>query len=519
MKIKCTVRRRAEGLLLVALSLPLLMAQGCPPPAETPITADAGPDQSVQGGQTVTLDASGSTDDDPLTFAWTQTAGTSVTLNNADGAQATFTAPNVSETLTFQVTVSDGDEQDSDTVNIIVTSQALNQAPTANAGADQTVDAGAAVTMDGSASSDPDGDTLTFNWTQTSGTTVTLFGATTAQPTFVAPSTADTLVFQLTVSDATQSATDTVTVEVQSTPKLFVSNFGGNVVAYEVNSAADINGNLAPDANLGGVQTQLNQTTDVVIDSQGALLVSNVGMGAPSILVFENADQLSPINGNVTPQRNVSGGNTQLNVPESLAFNSDNDNLYVSDSGSDSILTFANAADVSFNGNIAPTRIIDSTELNNPFGIDLGTDDTLYVANNGGNNILVYANAGTINGVVSPNRTITSTVFLGPVSVFVDDNNRMFVVDQTTSSVYVFNNAATLNGAVQPNFTLQVSGAVGLIDVVVGADGRGYVSDLAGSAVYSFANIATRNGTVTPDTTLFGTSTQLTVPQRAFILD
>ena len=92
-----------------------------------------------------------------------------------------------------------------------------NLAPIAEAGNNQDVGAGAQVTLDGTGSSDPDaGDSITYSWMQQSGTTVTLTGTDTATPGFNAPYTTSTheLVFELTVSDGTLSATDTVTVNV-----------------------------------------------------------------------------------------------------------------------------------------------------------------------------------------------------------------------------------------------------------------------------------------------------------------
>jgi hypothetical protein len=73
------------------------------------------------------------------------------------------------------------------------------------------------VTLDGSGSSDPDGDTITYKWTQTAGTTVTLSSSTVAKPTFTAPAAAGTLTFSLVVTDskglASSPATTNVTVQ------------------------------------------------------------------------------------------------------------------------------------------------------------------------------------------------------------------------------------------------------------------------------------------------------------------
>ena len=76
--------------------------------------ANAGTDQSVTEGDTVTLDGSSSSDPDETTptYSWALTTGdgTGVTLSSATAAQPTFTAPDraVGYTLVFTLTVSDG---------------------------------------------------------------------------------------------------------------------------------------------------------------------------------------------------------------------------------------------------------------------------------------------------------------------------------------------------------------------------------------------------------------------------
>lgn len=97
---------------------------------------------------------------------------------------------------------------------IEMTATLTNQAPVAKAGPDQSVLQHATVTLDGSSSFDPDGTSITYSWTQTSGTAVSLSSSTAAQPTFTAAADG-VLVFALTVRDGSlTSEVDTVTITV-----------------------------------------------------------------------------------------------------------------------------------------------------------------------------------------------------------------------------------------------------------------------------------------------------------------
>ena len=298
-------------------------------------------------------------------------------------------------------------------------------------------------------------------------------------------------------------------------PRLFIANLNGPNVTSYVNPST-VNGNIAPDTNLQGAQTQLNQPIDILVNSAGQLLVANVR--ANSVTTYDDA---ATANGNLAPDGNVQGAATQLLSPVSLAMNTSEDLLFVANlGGTDDIQVFANTTQASFNGNLAPTRTISSAALNNIFapGINFGANDDLYVANRGAAQVLVFANASSINGTVEPTRIITSTVFVDIDDVFIDGNDNMFVVD-FTGFIYTFRNASTLNGAVEPDLTLQVPPAVALLSIAVDSNDTGYITDAGNDAVYSYDNISSLNGALAPDRTIQGDNTQLRTPSRLFLVE
>ena len=90
-----------------------------------PPVADAGPPQIVEEGETVTLDASQSTDpnDVVVNYEWAQIDGLQVSLSDENAVKPTFVAAPTTEdtTVVFQLTVYDsGGLSDSDTVEITI---------------------------------------------------------------------------------------------------------------------------------------------------------------------------------------------------------------------------------------------------------------------------------------------------------------------------------------------------------------------------------------------------------------
>jgi hypothetical protein len=236
-----------------------------------PPVADAGTDQTVNEWTVVTLDGSGSSDPDDgiASYLWAQTGGPSVNLSNATDFQPTFTAPDVGaggESLTFELTVTDiGGLKATDTS--IVNVSWVNVTPIADAGTDRTVNEGETVMLDGIDSNDPDGEPLTYLWSQTGGTSVTLSDVTAAQPTFVTPMMgpgSTTMTFRLTVEDngsLQDSANVSITVNDNG-----ITGFPADVLTFQSFTSED----MGIKVESGGNMTNLSPVDpDSIVDTIG----------------------------------------------------------------------------------------------------------------------------------------------------------------------------------------------------------------------------------------------------------
>jgi K319L-like, PKD domain len=175
------------------------------PTTNTAPTASAGQDQVVRPGSTVTLDGTGSYDDNTSTnqlqFAWSFSSvpsGSGVTLTHANTATPTF-VPDVAGSYVIQLVVTDEGGLSSAPAQVTI---GENPPPSANAGPDQLVIVNNVVSLAG-VGVDPNGDSLTYAWALTGTPTdsvASLASAGLADTTFV-PDRPGVYVAQLTVSD------------------------------------------------------------------------------------------------------------------------------------------------------------------------------------------------------------------------------------------------------------------------------------------------------------------------------
>ena len=202
-------------------------------PPNTPPIADAGDDRMVRAGATVQLNGADSSDPDgdPLTFSWSVPMG-DIALDATDIARPTFTAPmvEVSTALVFRLTVNDGqggtaDDDVTITVEPEGSTGTENRPPVADSGASRSVGVNSEVVLDASASTDPDGDPLTFSWSQIDGPAIALGDTNAARVMWTTPAVAESTAFEFRVEvDDGRGGVDVADVTITVDPAAEVTN-------------------------------------------------------------------------------------------------------------------------------------------------------------------------------------------------------------------------------------------------------------------------------------------------------
>jgi autotransporter-associated beta strand protein len=140
--------------------------------------------------------------------------------------------------------------------------------------------------------------------------------------------------------------------------RLFLANAGSNEIDI-FDNASTLTGSVSPPRTL--TSTQLSQPTGLAKDGAGRLIVSNAS--TPSITIYLNA---ATITGNVSPVGEINGSNTKLTGPGQLALDptTNSGELYVADPTGGNVSVFSNLSTVNGTINLTPSRNLSGPNTN-----------------------------------------------------------------------------------------------------------------------------------------------------------
>lgn len=214
--------------------------------------ANAGNNQTVTLPATVTLNGGASTDADGVIsgYLWQQLSGPNTSTLSSTTAQSITVSGLAAGTYQFRLTVTDNSGGTNSDVVTITVNSATNQAPTANAGSNQTITLPtASANLSGAASTDPDGTITGWAWTQTAGPNTATWSANNTSTCTVSGLIAGTYTFRLTVTDnGGITGTTTVTVTVNAAANVApVANAGTNQTIQLPTASANLSGSASSD--------------------------------------------------------------------------------------------------------------------------------------------------------------------------------------------------------------------------------------------------------------------------------
>jgi hypothetical protein len=365
------------------------------------LTVDAGADQTVEDGQAVTLagramDSSGATQ----SFAWRQAAGTSVTLANASSTSATFTAPETSGELRFELSVTVDGRTATDAT--VVQVRAAPILLIANNSGGSVVSFRKPAALEGNARPR----------SLLAGPNVRL-----SQP-----------------MDVVLDKRGSFLVNSPDTDRL--SGFFNGMTRT---------GDITPDRVVVNPDARLNYPSALAYDATtDRLFVSNENGFGGAVTIY--ADASSPaFSGSIFPLRRF----TSLGLRNPRALRFVGNDLYVANAGSWAVTVYDNAADLT--GDVIPNRTISSPAVTTLGDVWIDAQDRLYSARS----IMIFNGASSLNGESTPVSTIVLTGAMNPMGLAIDASGTGYVTDNARNALFVIENIAQRSGALTPDRTIE----------------------------------------------------------------
>jgi DNA-binding beta-propeller fold protein YncE len=225
-----------------------------------------------------------------------------------------------------------------------------------------------------------------------------------------------------------------IDVSVDLRGEVFVANENGNIRIY-----GGQNFHYVLLHTIEGPHTRIQHPTAIMAKLDGTYYIADAGSAEdqPRVQWFAAGQ-----NGNIFPNRVISGPHTGITSPRGLALDGSG-RLYVADQATNKVLVF----DPDAQGDTAPLAVL--TGLHSPEHLFVDQLLNVYVANKGDDSIKVFISTGPQSW--SPNATITCADMRALSGVAADQTGRIAVA--TTGGILFFDAGA--HGQVTPASVLR----------------------------------------------------------------
>jgi hypothetical protein len=209
-----------------------------------------------------------------------------------------------------------------------------------------------------------------------------------------------------------------------------------NDAVYVLNNVATINGATNPVRTISGTDTLIQNPASLAVDTRRDILYV-ADNDQKAVLAFLPGSQTD---GDAVPLRTYPG----ITTAGTMFYDLDNDVLYLSDITAKAVLAWDGISTLA--SGTGPTRVIGLGYF--PTGMIVDTQrDLLYVGDPSTKAVKIYVNASTLAVPATPNVTFTdaSEAFVKMNSLALNvPNDILFVAESNNPSLEVFDNASTL---------------------------------------------------------------------------